>query len=63
MTAILYALWREKKAAEFYSQAASKTKGEVKKFFEELSHFEEGHVKLIESFVEAEANSGELIMG
>jgi rubrerythrin len=63
MTAILYALWREKKAAEFYSEAASKTKGAVKKFFEELAEFEKGHVKLIESFVETEQNAGELIMG
>lgn len=63
LTAVLYALWREKKAAEFYAQAASKTTGVVKSFFEELSHFEEGHVKLIESYVEAETNAGELIMG
>jgi rubrerythrin len=63
MTAILYALWREKKAVEFYSKAAEKTSGAVKKFFEELAGFEEGHVTLLENYVEAMYNANELIMG
>lgn len=63
MTAILYGLWREKKAVEFYSEAAGKTKGAVKHFFEELAEFEKGHVELFEHLVEATQNVNELIMG
>jgi len=63
MTAILYALWREKKAEDFYSKAAERTKGNVKIFFEELAIFERGHVELLEQYVEMMQNSNELIMG
>jgi len=63
MTAILYALWREKKAVEFYAEAAEKTKGSVKNFFSELAEFERGHVSLLEGIVEDSQNTNELIMG
>ena len=63
MTTILYALWREKKAVEFYDGAAKKTRGIVKDFFEELAKFEKEHVALLEEYVESMINSGELIMG
>ena len=63
MTAILYALWREKKAEDFYSKAAERTKGNVKVFFEELAIFERGHVELLEQYVEMMQNSNELILG
>lgn len=63
MTAVLYALWREKKAVEFYADAAKKTNGSVKKFFEELADFERGHVSLFERIVEDSQNTSELIMG
>jgi len=63
MTAVLYALWREKKAVEFYADAAEKTKGSVKKFFMELAEFERGHVSLFERIVEDSQNTSELIMG
>ena len=63
MTAVLYALWREKKAVEFYSEASEKTLGSVKKFFAELAEFEKGHVALLERIVEDSQNTNELIMG
>ncbi|MFA6065205.1 MAG: ferritin family protein [archaeon] len=63
MTALLYALWREKKAVDFYAEAAEKTKGSVKKFFNELADFERGHVALLENIVEESQNTDELIMG
>ncbi|VVB74818.1 Uncharacterised protein [uncultured archaeon] len=63
MTAVLFALWREKKAVEFYSGASAKTKGNVKAFFDELVKFERGHVEMLEEYVESMQNVGELIMG
>jgi len=63
MTAILYALWREKKAVDFYQKASDKTTGNVKTFFEELAEFERGHVALLEQYVEMMQNADELIMG
>ncbi len=63
ITAILYALWREKKAVDFYEKAGGKTSGNVKTFFEELAEFERGHVLLLEEYVEQMQNTNELIMG
>ena len=63
LTAILYGLWKEKKAVEFYSQASEKTTGAVKEFFKELADFEKEHVKLFEELVEGTGNVNELIMG
>ncbi len=63
MVAVLYALWREKKAVEFYSEAAEKTNGSVKHFFSELAEFEREHVALLERIVEDSQNTSELIMG
>ncbi len=63
LTAILFALWREKKAVDFYEKAGLKTSGNVKTFFEELTEFERGHVALLEAYVESMQNADELIMG
>jgi rubrerythrin len=63
MTALLFALWREKKAADFYSSASEKSSGNVKDFFTELAEFEKGHVALFEEYVESMQNTNELIMG
>ena len=63
MTALLYALWREKKAEDFYRKASEKTTGEVAKFFLDLAEFEKGHVQLLEEYVENVQNADELIMG
>ena len=63
MTAILFALWREKKAVDFYEKAGAKTSGNVKTFFDELAEFERGHVSLLEEYVESMQNADELIMG
>jgi len=63
ITAILYALWREKKAEDFYSKAAGRTDGNVRVFFEELAVLEKGHVELLEQYVELMQNADELIMG
>jgi rubrerythrin len=63
MTSILFALWREKKAVEFYSGASEKTSGNVKAFFKELADFEKTHVALLEEMVEGMQNVNELIMG
>ncbi|MFA5764020.1 MAG: ferritin family protein [archaeon] len=63
MTALLYALWREKKAQDFYEQASKKTNGKVAHFFSELAEFEHGHVLLLEEYVENIYNADELIMG
>lgn len=63
LTAILFGLWKEKKAVEFYSQASEKTTGAVKEFFKELAEFEKEHVKLFEELVEGTGNVNELIMG
>jgi rubrerythrin len=63
LTTILYSLWREKKAVEFYSSAAEKTKGKVRLFFNELADFEKEHVVLFEGLVEGTQNVRELIMG
>ena len=63
LTAVLYALWREKKAVEFYDGASKKTTGNVQKFFLELTEFEKGHVALLEEIVESSYNTDELIMG
>ncbi|MDD3083418.1 MAG: hypothetical protein PHP82_00145 [Candidatus ainarchaeum sp.] len=63
MTVLLYALWREKQAQEFYEKAGKKTIGIIKEFFEELTKFEKEHVLLLEEYVESMGNVKELIMG
>jgi rubrerythrin len=63
MTALLFALWREKKAAEFYESAAQKSSGMVKDFFSDLAEFEKEHVRLFEEYIESNQNTDELIMG
>lgn len=63
LTAVLYALWREKKAFEFYQEASEKTRNGIKRFFEELAEFEKGHVNLLEGILEDTQNANELIMG
>jgi len=63
ITAVLFALWREKKAIEFYSAAAAKTKENIKDFFMELVKFEQGHAQMLEDYLESMQNTDELIMG
>ena len=63
LTAVLYALWNEKKSVEFYEEAGEKTAGSVKKFFGELAEFEKVHVALLESIMENAQNTDELILG
>ncbi|MDD4251030.1 MAG: ferritin family protein [Candidatus ainarchaeum sp.] len=63
MTSLLYALWREKKAEDFYRKASEKTKGQVSLFFLELADFEKKHVELFEEYIENMGNVNELIMG
>ena len=60
---LLYSLWREKKAVDFYAGAAEKCTNSVKKFFSELADFERTHVHLLEEYVESMQNVNELIMG
>jgi rubrerythrin len=63
ITAMLYALWREKKAQEFYAEAAEKTSGAVKEFFSELAEFEGGHVALFEKYIEDTETDVDLMLG
>ncbi len=62
-TAILYALWREKMAYEFYKDATEKTTSEIKLFFGELAEFELEHVKLFESYAEQINTVDDLMLG
>ncbi len=63
ISAIMYALWREKKAIEFYEGIAKKSKGKVKSFFKELAEFEREHERMLEEYVDNTVNAEELIMG
>ena len=64
LTAILFALWKEKQAREFYEGIASKIKNEgAKRFFLALAEFEKGHAEMLEEFVEDSYYTHELIMG
>ncbi len=64
VTAILFALWKEKEAEEFYRKAAEKIRDEQgRAFFNELAEFEKGHAEMLGEFVEDSFYSHELIMG
>jgi len=64
VTAILFALWKEKEAEEFYRKTAEKISDEKgKAFFNELAEFEKGHAEMLGEFVEDSFYSHELIMG
>ncbi|GEM_PF-821045 len=64
ITAILFALWKEKQAREFYLGIVARTKNAAgKRFFSALADFEKGHAEMLESFVENSYYTQELIMG
>ncbi len=64
LTAILFALWKEKQAQEFYADIAEKVKdAKTKEFFKALSEFEKGHAEMLSEYAEESYYSHELIMG
>ncbi len=64
ITAILFALWKEKQAKEFYERIASRIRNEgAKRFFLALAEFEKEHAEMLEEFVEDSYYTNELVMG
>jgi rubrerythrin len=64
LTAVLFALWKEKQAQEFYEGIAERVENSaVKNFFNALAEFEKGHADLLSEYVEDSYYSRELIMG
>lgn len=64
LTAILFALWKEKQAREFYLGIAEKAKDKaIQKFFLHLAGFEKSHAELLESFVDNSFYTQDMIMG
>ena len=64
VTAVLFALWKEREAREFYLSAAANVKDEsARKFFEALAEFEQGHADMLGEYIEESFYSHELIMG
>ncbi len=64
LTAVLFALWKEKQAQEFYEGIAGRVENKgAKRFFNALAEFEKGHAKLLEDYVDESYYSRELIMG
>jgi len=64
ITAILFALWKEKQAQEFYEGIAARLKQEgAKRFFLALADFEKGHAALLSEYAEDSYYTHELIMG
>jgi len=64
VTAVLFALWKEREAREFYySISANVTDANAKKFFEALAEFEQDHADMLGEYVEESFYSHELIMG
>ena len=64
ITAVLFALWKEKEAQEFYLGIAKRLKNEgTKRFFNALAEFEKGHAEMLAEYVEESHYSRELIMG
>lgn len=64
LTAILFALWKEKQAREFYLGIAERIGNKsVKEFFKALAEFEKGHEELLSELVEESYYTRELIMG
>jgi len=64
ITAVLFALWKEKQAREFYQEISEgiKERG-AKEFFLALAEFEKGHAEMLEEYVEESYYTNELIMG
>jgi len=64
LTAVLFALWKEKRAQEFYEEVSEKSESTgMKHFFKRLAEFEKNHAALLAEFVEESYYSNELIMG
>jgi rubrerythrin len=64
ITPILFALWKEKQAEEFYIKASKKVKAKpLKRLFKALARFEREHAEYLEEYVEHSFYSRELIMG
>lgn len=64
LTAVLFALWKEKQAQEFYEEISEKAKDtQAKEFFKALAEFEKGHVEMLSEYAEESYYSHELIMG
>ncbi len=64
VTAVLFALWKEREAREFYFKvAAGVIAPNGKKFFELLAAFEQEHADFLGEYVEESFYSNELIMG
>ena len=64
LTAILFALWKEKQAQEFYERIAEKVNDvQAKEFFKALAEFEKGHAEMLSEYAEESYYSHELIMG
>lgn len=64
LTAVLFALWKEKQAQEFYEKIAEKVNdAQAKEFFKALAEFEKGHGEMLSEYAEESYYSHELIMG
>jgi rubrerythrin len=64
VAAVLFALWKEKLAQEFYSGAAEKTRNAgAKRFFAALAEFEKTHAEMLGEYAEESFYTHELIMG
>ncbi len=64
LTAILFALWKEKQAQEFYEGIAKSVQdAQAKEFFKALAEFEKGHGEMLSEYAEESYYSHELIMG
>ena len=64
ITAVLFALWKEKQAQEFYQDIAERVENEgAKRFFKALAEFEKAHADMLSEYVEDSYYSHELIMG
>lgn len=64
LTSILFALWKEKQAQEFYLNIVKRVESrEAKQFFQALADFEKGHADLLAEYVDDSYYARELIMG
>jgi len=64
LTAILFALWKEKQAQEFYLGIVERVESkEAKQFFNALANFEKGHAEMLAEYAEESYFTEELIMG
>ena len=64
LAAVLFALWKEKQAQEFYQGIASRVENKgAKSFFTALAEFEKGHAQMLEEYVDESYYTKELIMG